>query len=135
MARIPTDLQILNEIFNRYYEAFDAYDEDESIRSSKVHVPIDIYEIGKRFGVDEDIIFGRLYYDMDQRYGYTQRDDVRVPFFSMRSGGDRHCVNFPYMASVLANLRDQHNKYRLATGMSILSLVMASVSFGVSILT
>ena len=33
MARIPTDLQMLNEIFNRYYEAFDACDEDESMRS------------------------------------------------------------------------------------------------------
>jgi hypothetical protein len=57
MKNLPTDLDILNEIYNRYYNDFAKYDHDESIRRNKLHVPIDIAVIAKYLGVDEDIIF------------------------------------------------------------------------------
>lgn len=58
----PTDLQVLEEIYRRYYGEFAAFSRDCPERSTKVYVPIDIAAIAKHFKIDGDIIHGRLYY-------------------------------------------------------------------------
>ena len=118
MKHVPTDLEILDAIYNRYYDDFVSYDEDNKIRSNKIHVPIDIIAISRELGVDEDIVFGRLYYHLNEKFGYKQDNNVQVNFFNMQVGGDRHCIQFPMLASVLADLREENRKYRIATGMA-----------------
>ena len=129
MQRLPTDLEILNAIYNRYYPTFAGYSDGNKERSSKIYVPIDVKAIADQFGVDIDIVFGRLYYHLDRKYGYKDADGAEVHFFALAIGGDRHCVNFPYVASVLADLRREDRKYRLATGMAAVSLFISVVSF------
>lgn len=133
MRPTPTDLQVLNAIYERYYAAFSNYQEGVGIRSSKIYVPIDIPAISQDLGVDADIIFGRLYYHLEEKYGYAHENGTKVPFFSMVVGGDRHCINFPYMASVLATLRDEDRKYKVATTIAIVSLFISVISLGISI--
>lgn len=133
MPTIPTDLHILNAIYDRYYDEFTSFDKNEKTRSSKIYVPIDIQSIGDDLSVDGDIIFGRLYYDLEQRYGYKNDDGTRVPFFSLKVGGERHAINFPYAASILARLRDETKKYRTATSIAIISLVVSSFSLAISL--
>ena len=106
---------------------------DPSSRSSKIYVTIDIAAIAKDFRVNDDIIFGRLYYHLEDKYGYEQRDGSRVHFFAMRVGSDRHCVHFPYVASVLANLRDEDRKFRMATTVAIAALLISVIALGLSI--
>lgn len=130
----PTDLEVLNAIYDRYYDEFEKYVEEEDARETKVYVPIDIEDIAEKLNVEKDIIFGRLYYHLDHRYGYRRDDGTRVPLFSLKTGGDRHCVNFPYMASVLADLRDKKEKHLIATSISILSLLVAGGSLAISLL-
>jgi len=134
VKKLPTDLKMLNAIYNRYYKDFTSFSKTDPSRSSKIHMPIEVEEIAADLGVDTDIIFGRLYYDLENRYGYKHDNDgSSVHFFSLAVGDDRHCVNFPYMASVLANLRDEHWKYRLATVVSFISLAIAILSIIIAV--
>ncbi len=132
MPRTPTDLQILDRIYERYYASFTAFDEGKPQRSARIYVPIDVAELATHFGVDADIIFGRLYYHLEKKHGYKASDGADVPFFALRVGGDAHCVNFPYLASVLADLRSGDRKYRLATGMAVVSFVISVFNFFVA---
>jgi len=129
----PTDLKILNTIYEQYYETFILFSKSDSGRSSKIFIPIDIKLIAKKLGVDVDIIFGRFYYHLEQKYGYKRPDGTKVAFFTLQAGADKKCINFPYMTSVLANLRDKREKYMTATRIAIISLIIASLSLLVSI--
>lgn len=132
MIRTPTDLEILNTIYNRYYNEFTKYSEGEKTRDTKIYVPIDFAEIAKQLNVDGDIVFGRLYYHLENKYGYIQGDGSMVHFFALVVGNDRHCVNFPYLASILATLRQENRQFRIATSIAVLSLVISLISLGVS---
>lgn len=134
MTRPPTDLKMLSVIYEKYYETFIDYSEDERSRSSKIYVPIDVDVVASEFKLDGDIVFGRLYYHPDKKYGYREEDGKTVHFFAMVVGEDRHCVNFPYLASILAALQEENKKYRVATAVSIISLFVASGSLILSIL-
>lgn len=132
MKILPTDLQILNTIYNKYYNKFKLFSKKNSDRSSKIFIPIDIALIAKELEVDEDIIFGRLYFHLEQKYGYKRSDNTKVAFFTIQAGADKNCINFPYMASVLANLREREKKYTSTTVIAVISLVIAILSFIVS---
>lgn len=134
MKRLPTDLQILDAIYERYYATFTQYTNGDDTRSAKIYVPIEIKQIAEDLHVDGDIIFGRLYYHLEKKHGYRQDDGSVVHFFGLRVGGDTHCVNFPLAASVLADLRDQSRKHNIATWIAVGSLIIAIVSIVISIL-
>lgn len=133
MGHIPTDLEILNSIYEHHYPDFQAYTVENKIRASKVYVPIDIKMLAKKLKVDNDIVFGRLYYHLNEKYGYKNDDGSHVYFFTPIAGDDRNCVNFPYLASVLADLREQSKKYATATSIAVLSLLLSIVSLLISI--
>jgi len=135
MRILPTDLKILNAIYGEYYDTFISFSKNNSDRSAKNFIPVDIKLIAQKLGVDVDIIFGRLYYHLEQKYGYSHSDGSKVAFFALKIDSDNNCVNFPYMASVLANLREREKKYSAATKIAILSLCIAGLSLLVSILS
>jgi len=133
MTKIPTDLKILDVIYDRYYDNFHAYSDENKIRSSKIYVPIDVKEIAKSLNVDADIVFGRLYYHLNEKFSYKRDDDSKVEFFALRAGNDCHCINFPYLASVLADLKDQNRKYLTTTIIAATSLIIAILSIMIAI--
>jgi len=128
MRGLPTDLKILKNIYAEYYDAFASCAEGDDSRTSKIYVPIDIEKVARRLKMDPEILFGRLYYHLDKKYGYKSDDGVRVPFFSQQVGGDRHCVHFPYLAAVLASMKDENRKFLIATSISIVALFLSFVS-------
>jgi hypothetical protein len=126
----PTDLRILREIYNRYYDEFVAY--RVGARASKVYVPVDCEAIGKALGVDGDIIFGRLYYYLDERYRYHQDDGAAVHLFTKEIDGDTNCINFPLLGAVVAKLKTEQRRYWTATAIAIGALIVAIISLVVS---
>lgn len=128
MKRLPTDIEILNKIYDDYYEIFKSFTKDKHTRETKIYVPIDIHQIAKELKVDDDIIFGRLYYHLENKYGYKNDDKTSVHLFTLMAGKDRHCINYPYAASILADLRDANKKYQAATAIAVLSLFISLVS-------
>src|SRR5262245_57053504 len=133
MARSPTDLAILNTIYDRYYYEYLRFSKNSSERESKIYVPIDCAAIAQDLSSDPDIIFGRLYYDLEKRYGYEQKDGSVVRFFAFQVGEDRHAVHFPYLASVVANLRSESRRHTTATVVAVASFVVSLISLAVSI--
>lgn len=45
---VPTDLQILQKVYDIYYDDFCAYDKDKTIRDAKIFVPIDCKLIAEK---------------------------------------------------------------------------------------
>lgn len=126
--KVPTDLKVLSTIYKLYYEEFKNHSGEPGIengRESKNFVPIDCKMIAKELDVDGDIVFGRLYYHLEQKHGYTRSDGSNVVFFSLMVGPDRHCINFPLMASVLAGLQEDNSKFKLSIWLSALAVVIA----------
>jgi len=131
---IPTDLQMLQAIYDGYHEEFGKFTKGDGGRSSKIYVPIDIERIARDLQVDGDLVFGRLYYHLEHKYGYKQADGVSVCFFALRAGNDIHCVNFPFMAAVLADLQDESRKHNLAIWIAVGSLILSAVSVAIAVL-
>jgi|SRR3954470_10894880 hypothetical protein len=128
MKKPPTDLEILSKIYDRYYEMFAAHSKETPTRDSKILVPVDLSSIASGFGMDADIIFGRLYYRLNKKHGYKNDDGSRVDLFTPQAGKDRHCVNFPLLASIVADLREDRKKFLVATTLAIVSLCISVTS-------
>ncbi len=136
MARpIPTDETLLSIIYKENLKAFSEWSEENKTRVAKIWVPIDIDALGKRFRCDPDLIFGRLYYHMNEKYGSSTGDGQDVNFFNMRLANDHHVVNFPLLTSVLADLQDNRKRFIISTRLAALSLVISAISIGIAVLT
>ncbi len=133
MKNLPTDLKILEEIYKRYYSTFSSFSKEAPNRFSKNYVPIDIDAIARHFEVDPDIIFGRLYYHLNKKYGFIEPDGDKVNFFERNIGSDKEAVQFLLLASVLANLKEEQNKYIFNTWISIAAIVISIMSLGLLI--
>lgn len=130
----PTDLQLLEEIYRRYYAVFAEYSKGTPSRTTKVYVPINIEELAEYFGIDGDIVFGRLYYHLEPKYGFTQKDDnSKVHFFTLKTGEDRHVVQFALLAAVIAGLREERKKHLIATWLSVAALIASAISVGIAL--
>lgn len=129
--QIPTDRQILQWIYDTYYQAFTSR---EPKRDAVLYVPIDIDRMGTHFSIDPQLLFGRLNHDLQKKHGYELESGSHVPFFTPVAGKDRNCVHFPLLASVLANLQQETRRYWLSLTLSIVALIVAGASFGVSLL-
>jgi len=135
MARpIPTDETLLATIYKRYLKTFSDWSEENKTRVAKIWVPIDIDDLGKKYRCDPDLIFGRLYYHMNEKYGSRTGDGQDVNFFNMRLANDRHVVNFPLLTSVLADLQDNSRRFVISTRVAALSLVISAISIGFAVL-
>ncbi|WP_448694979.1 hypothetical protein [Pseudomonas moraviensis] len=126
--KTPSDLMVLDIIYKLYYEEFANHSVEKDVqnsRKSKIFVPINCEMIAKELNVDRDIVFGRLYYHMQQKYGYIKDDGSKVAFFTAIAGEEDRCVNFPLLASVLAGLQQENNKFLWATIMSGIALTVS----------
>lgn len=130
-VHVPTDLAILEYIYQTYYGEYIAYDKDPSIRETKMFIPIDFQHIAEHFNTDGDIIFGRLYYHLENKYGYVRNDlsHTQVHFFAFNLNKS---INFPYLTSVLADLKDQNNRFNKTRNLSRLALLIAAISLAVT---
>lgn len=136
MARpIPTDEELLAFVYKKYLKPFAEWSEDNKTRMTKIWVPIDLHEMAKKYRCDVDLIFGRFYYHMNEKYGSSTGDGQEVNFFNMRLGQDRHVVNFPLLTSVLADLQDNRKRFIVSTRLAALSLVISAISIGIAVMT
>ncbi len=133
MKKIPSDLEILKAIYKRYNTSYKEYAQKEPDRITRVRVPIDIGKVAEDCGVQEDMIFGRLYYHFNKKYSYMDENGNRTTFFSSLKF-EGLSVNFPLVLSILADLEHENKSFNtvitvsaLALGISILALVLSVV--------
>jgi len=128
--KTPSDRKVLNIIYKLYYEEFTNHSGEKDVqngRKSKIFVPIDCKLIARQLNVDNDIVFGRLYYHMEEKYGYARDSGGRVAFYTKIAGEENWFINFPLMASVLAGLEQENSKFLWATVMSGVALAVSIV--------
>ena len=133
MAGIPTDERMLSTIYKLYIGDFKAHTEENKIRQTKIWVPLDLEMLSKKLRTDPDLLFGRLYYHMNGKYGSKTGDGDDVSFFYMRLGPDRHVVNFPLMTSVLADLNEDKKRFIISTRVAGLSLLVSLASVAIAL--
>ncbi len=137
MARPPTDLDLLEEIYRRYYGDFTSFSKDKPNRDTKVYVPIDLAKLAEHFSVDNDIIFGRLYYHLEAKFGIKKDDGTRSPLFLLKENSadpsTRHQIQFPVLAAAIASLRESRNQYLIAMWIAGGSLLVSVVALCVSL--
>src|SRR5690554_1535702 len=126
--KIPTDLKILELIYEASYDRFASYDKDNPDKSAKIFVPFDLEEIAVKLNVDGDIIFGRLYYHLNKKYGYRNPNGSTVSVYTTIQN-DGHSINMPLVASIIAGLRQEKNKFWIATTISVVALIISIISF------
>ena len=134
--KLPTDLEIFNEIYDLYYDDFKNFTRETPTRQVKNYVPLDIEAIARRLGVDGDIVFGRLYYLHRRQHSYTKEEHgmlVQVPFFDLSIGGERHPIHFPMMAAILSDLRKEHQMYLYPMWISAGALAVSIISVIISL--
>ena len=127
-----TDLNILSFIYDHYYDEFCHYDNDETIRAGKVYVPIDCHKVAEYFGVNKDIIFGRLYYHLANKYKYQHEPNVTVKIFEFEVDGDPKCIHFPYLASVVSDLRQQDRRFKQTLWASVIAVTISIASLSIT---
>jgi hypothetical protein len=112
MTKLSTDREILEGIYSEYASAFSKVSLADDRDSSKIYVPIDVRAIARRLDNDAHVLFGRLYYHLDHKFRYKQDNGALVHLFAFKVGDERHCINYPYLAAILSEYREQHSSSR-----------------------
>jgi hypothetical protein len=132
-GRPPTDFELLRAIYERHDADFEA---NSAHRETRVLQPIEIPEIAEGLGTNADMVFGRLYHDLDRRYGEPPPaipGRPRKVFFTPKAGSQVHCVNWPLMVSILAGMWEERRRRFLTTALSVASLIVAVAALVVSL--
>lgn len=82
MAKLPTDLDVLREIYDSHRATYESFDPEDRTRTTKIMVPIDVAAVALALKSEPDIVFGRLYHHLENKYGYTKSDGSRVALFT-----------------------------------------------------
>jgi hypothetical protein len=135
MKKIPTDLNILNQIYNDYHETFISFDREFPKNKNKYYLQIDLPRIGRELKVDPDIVYGRLL-NLDGKYGFLYNATSRINLFMINGNKDieANSVNFPLVETILAELKDRERKYYWSFAFALASLVISLIALGISIL-
>ncbi len=126
MHKAVTDRVLLKRIYDQYLDEFVGGADG---RSSKIYVPIDCDALASQLGMDPEILFGRLYYHLDRKHGYTDGDGSEVHLFALRVGGDRHVIHFPLLTAVLAELEESQFRFTLPLVLSVAALLISIGGF------
>ncbi|MBU1690731.1 MAG: hypothetical protein KKD65_08330 [Gammaproteobacteria bacterium] len=135
MSKLPTDRQVLRCIFEMYESSYPGRTSAESKGENDPYLPIDITEVAKRLDCKPELLFGRLYYYLDARHRYKQDNDAIVSLFQLNLQGKRHCVHFPFLASILAGHEEEHKRNSWSLAVSIVALVLSVGAILAQVLT
>ena len=130
--KLPTDLKILKHIYLMYEDEFRKYEKGANTRECKTYVPINIKKIADELKTDPYVLFGRLYFHLNYKYGYEQKDGSKVFLFSPKVGEDPHCINYPYLAAIVSEKRSE---WIINSSALIISLISVGIAFATLIYT
>lgn len=91
----------------------------------------DIPKVAEKFETTKDIIFGRLYYGMNHKYGYEKIENeqkVKVPIYTPVCGELKNAINLPMLISVLAGLQEQLSYLQKSLLIGFGGILIASMS-------
>lgn len=132
MNKLPTDRAILKCIYEMYEPAYPGVQPGSPRGENDPYIAIDIPAVATKLGCNAELLFGRLYYHLDQKHRYKQDSGALVPLFYLKVGDKRHAIHFPYLAAILAVQEQEHRRQLWSLGISILALVLSVASLVVN---
>jgi hypothetical protein len=131
--KLPTDREILNVIFDMYFDDYVRFDTDPTCRTTKNALPIDVKKVAAKLNAEANLVFTRLYYHLNNKFSYKNDRGVSVTLFLLRLGEtETNSINFAYMTSVLADLRHEHRMAWFNLWMAAVSAIGALLSVGLA---
>ena len=127
---LPTDLEIFEAIYELYYDDFMS-------SKKKPWVDTDREKIARKLNADPTLVSGRIYYKLGKEsYRVLPAEDRQKNMgFVVSSdgnfGGVKGCdmeINFTYMTSVLADLREREEKFWIGIVIAALALITSMAS-------
>ena len=118
-----------------YESTYPGKEPGETNGKNDPYLPIKVHDVATRLGCSPEMLFGRLYYHLDEKYHYTQDNDAQVHLFSLKVGSVMHCVNFPYLAAVLAEKNEEHNRQLWPLGVAIAAMIDAMERINAQVIT
>lgn len=118
-----TDLELLETLQSLYKNDFLG---NQSEKSS-FYIPIDCKRVAHEMKVNAEMVFQRLNYHLNKQYSYKQDDGSRVEFFAFEIGGIRHCINYPYLCAILAQIKDSKKELFYTKIFASLSLIISII--------
>lgn len=118
-----TDLELLNTVQSLYESDF------VKGRNDKTHfyIPIDCKYVAQEMKVDAEMVFQRLNFHLNKKYSYKQDDGSKVEFFAFEVGGVKHCINYPYLCAILAQMEDDQKELRHTKIIAIIAIVISVI--------
>lgn len=132
MDDIPTDLEIIEDIYYRYHDDFRKYAKKEPDRIARIRVPIEVEDVAEACGVEEDMIFGRIFYHFNKKYSYTDTQGEVTTFFTTEKF-EGLSVCFPLVASVLADKYAEKKQQETQLFISGIAVALAIIALLVAI--
>ena len=114
MAHLPTDRKILKCIYEMYEPAYPSKESSAGPVKTDPWLPIVVGDVAKKLDVRPEMLFGRLYFHMANKYSFKQDEDHSIHLFERKVGQAMHCGNFPFLAAILADRVDEY-RWRLWT--------------------
>lgn len=134
MSRLPTDREVLRCIFDMYEPDYPGETTGRK-GANDPYVPVDLRAVAARLNTKPELIFGRLYYDLDAKHRYQNDGGAWVNLFHLNIQNKGHSVHFPYLAAILAGHEQEHRKQLWSMAFSTLALVLSVVSLVTNLMT
>jgi hypothetical protein len=135
MSKLPTDRQVLRCIYEMYESSYPGVLQGDGRGENDPYLPINIHAVAERLECKPELLFGRLYYYLDAKHRYKQDNDSLVNLFHLNLQNKRHCVHFPYLASILAGHDEEHQRQSRSLAVSIVALVLSISAIIAQVLT
>jgi hypothetical protein len=136
MPRNPTDREMLRCIYEAYYDEYVSFGKETTGRITKAYVPLNLDLVASRLAIDPELVFGRLYYHLQPKFGSPAGNkDIQFFLIEIAHGGrtDRHVINFALLDSALATMDYEHDKFLRPWKLSLFSLVIAGSALVVTL--
>ncbi len=130
-TKLPTERQILKCILDLYESNYPG----EAPKENDPYMPIDVKEVATRLKCKPELLFGYLYYYLDHKYRYQNDSGVWTNLFSIKVGEKRHCVNYPYLAGILASNEVEHRRNLWSLRLSGAAVTLSLISIITQIFT
>lgn len=122
-SKIPTEREILREIYEMYKSQYPFKPENGPI--GQVFIPLNMDKLSNNLNIDKHLLFGYLNTHLDHKYCYKTGENSYVRLFSSAVGSQRHAINFPYLAAILADRDQEHSKFAWSLGVSLVALALS----------
>lgn len=135
MNKLPTDREILKCIYEMYESSYPGVPPGGARGENDPYMAIDISAVATKLNCKPELLFGRLYYDLDAKHRYKQDNGTLVPLFYLNIKGKGHSMHFPFLAAILAGHDHEYWKQFWSMAFSVLALVLSMASLVINILT